>query len=314
MSALPTAWISHRDCLLHDNGPDHPECPDRLRAIQDYLVAHGTDVLMQPYQAPPAERHALERVHTPEYVETILSQPPPDPGEIVYLDPDTSMNAHTLDAALRAAGAAVLATDLVLERKAGLAFCAVRPPGHHAEPNRAMGFCLFNNVAVGAAHALARGVERVAVLDFDLHHGNGTARMFGRHPQVRVYQTYEEAIYPQWRRRGDMGSLIDAPLQPYDGSEALRAAVGKYWLPSLYEFRPQLLYVSAGFDGHAQDPLGDLQFSSEDYGWLAERIREVAHELCEDRVVATLEGGYNLAVLGRCVNEFLRPFLGSPAG
>jgi acetoin utilization deacetylase AcuC-like enzyme len=302
------AWISHRECWLHDMGYGHPEQPRRLQAIEDRLVGSGLDLFLRRIDAPLATPEQLSRVHDPAHVARVLSQ---HPGQgLVHLGADTAMNEHSASAALRAAGAAVLGTELVLDAGAGLAFCAVRPPGHHAEHDRAMGFCLFNNVAVAAAHALTRGLERVAILDFDVHYGNGTADIFGRDPQVRVLGTYQEQLYPHWHTPDDMGSLVDCPLPANAGSAAFRKAVTEVWLPALRDFAPQMLLVSAGFDAHALDPLGGMQLHTEDFGWIGVTLRDFAAEHCSGRILATLEGGYNLEVLGRSVVAFLEPFVG----
>jgi acetoin utilization deacetylase AcuC-like enzyme len=219
------------------------------------------------------------------------------------------MNQHSAHAALLAAGAAVQATDLVLDRRAGLAFAAVRPPGHHAEPDRTMGFCFFNNIGVAAAHALSRGLQRVAILDFDVHYGNGSARMFGYDPRVLVCSTYQIELYPYWQVDPGMRSCVDAGLPPFADGAAFRKAVETQWLPAMEEFAPQALFVSAGFDAHRQDPLSDMRLGVEDFTWVGDTIRRFAEQPCEGRVVATLEGGYNLEVLGASVEAFLRPFI-----
>jgi acetoin utilization deacetylase AcuC-like enzyme len=210
---------------------------------------------------------------------------------------------HTLAAALRG-------VDLALDGKARLAFCAVRPPGHHAERARAMGFCFFNNVAVGAAHALARGLSRIAILDFDVHYGNGTADIFQNDPRVTLLSTYQHPLFPGWKGAPHAPNLVDVPLGPHSGSTAFRAAVATQWLPVLQAQQPELILVSAGFDAHQDDPLGELRLRTEDFGWIGGVIHDVAEACCEGRVVATLEGGYDPAALGRSVEQFLRPFLG----
>jgi len=301
-------WISHPDCLRHEISADHPESPQRLRAIRDRLIASGVDGLLQHDTAPLATREQLVRAHDPAYVDALLATD--TTAGPVHIDADTAVSAHTLPAALRAAGAAVHAVDLVLDGKARLAFCAVRPPGHHAERARAMGFCFFNNVAVGAAHALARGLSRVAILDFDLHYGNGTADIFQRDPRVTLLSTYQHPLFPGWKGAPHAPNLIDVPLPAHSGSTAFRAAVANQWLPVLERLRPELILVSAGFDAHQDDPLGDLRLRTEDFAWLGAVIREVADQCCDGRVVATLEGGYDLDALGRSVERFLRPFLG----
>ena len=302
---MAAAWISHPDCLRHEIAAGHPEAPGRLRAIHDRLVASGLDLLLRHEDAPLATREQLLRVHDVAYVDHLLGGHGPH-----SIDPDTAVGPHTLPAALRAAGASVRAVDLVLDGAVDLAFCAVRPPGHHAERTRAMGFCFFNNVAVGAAHALARGLTRVAILDFDVHYGNGTADIFQRDPRVLLLSTYQHPLYPGWTGAPDAPNLIDVPLPAHSGGTAFRAAVAEQWLPELERHRPELLLVSAGFDAHQDDPLAELRLQSRDYGWIGSVIHEVARELCGNRVVATLEGGYHLPALASSVEHFLRPFLG----
>ncbi len=308
MSNQVVAWITHPDCLLHSMGAAHPECPQRLQVIEDRLRATGLDLLMQRYAATEAAMEALDRVHDPDYVRRVLAVRPL-PGILQAMDPDTSMNEHSAHAALLAAGAAVQATDLVLDGQAGLAFAAVRPPGHHAEPDRTMGFCFFNNIGVAAAHALSRGLARVAILDFDVHYGNGSARMFGHDPRVLVCSTYQIELYPYWQSDAGMTSCIDAGLPPFADGGAFRRAVEQQWLPAMERFAPQALFVSAGFDAHRLDPLSDMRLGFDDFTWVGDVIRHFAAKHCQGRVVATLEGGYNLDVLGPSVEAFLRPFL-----
>ncbi|MDM4769113.1 histone deacetylase family protein [Solimonas sp. SE-A11] len=307
MNTMPVAWITHPDCLLHQMEEGHPESPLRLHAIQDRLMACGIDGFLLHAEAPEATPEQLQRVHTAEHVRFILNAPA-DPPQ--HLDPDTLFMRHTRRAALRAAGSGVQAVDMVLGGKASLAFCAVRPPGHHAERARAMGFCFFNNVAVAAAHALSRGLERVAILDFDVHYGNGTADIFQDDPRVLLCSTYGHPLYPYWAGSGDSASLIDVPLSPYSAGTAFRAAVTEHWLPALERFQPQMLLVSAGFDAHGADPLGNLRLGLDDYRWLGRLVQQLAEQCCEDRVVAMLEGGYDLTALARSVEAFLEPFMG----
>ena len=308
MGSSVLAWLSHPDCLRHVIDPDHPESPRRLDAIHDRMVASGYAGLLTQESAPRATREQLVRVHEPAHVDRLLALE--GAAAHVPVDADTAIGPHTLAAALRAAGAAVRGVDLVLEDRAQLAFCAVRPPGHHAERARAMGFCFFNNVAVGAAHALARGVTRVAILDFDLHYGNGTADIFKGDVRVVLYSTYQHPLYPHWRAPPDAANLVDVALPAQSGGTAFRDAVANHWLPRLQQQRPELILVSAGFDAHQADPLGDLRLRSDDFGWVGGVIRDVAAECCDGRVVATLEGGYDLDALARSVEAFLAPFLG----
>lgn len=304
----PLAWITHAACQQHEMGAEHPESPWRLMAIEDRLLTDGIGDFLQRMEAPLVSVEALQRVHHPEHVKRMLTSDP-RAGEI-QIDPDTRMTQHTLEAARRAAGAGVLAVDRVLRGEAGLAFCAVRPPGHHAERANAMGFCFFNNVAVAAAHALAQGLKRVAVLDFDVHYGNGTADIFKHNARVLMCSTYQHPLYPFWAGVPDSTNLVDVPLRAYADSVAFRAAVTEQWLPRLQSFQPELLLVSAGFDAHAQDPLGDLRLTTDDFRWVGAVIHGVAEACCEGRVVAMLEGGYHLDALSRSVCAFLRPFLG----
>ena len=301
-------WISHPECAAHEIEPGHPESPQRLQAIRDRLIASGLDALLVHEAAPCATREQLLRVHDAAYVDTLLAADAT--AGPVRIDADTALGPRTLAAALRAAGASILGVDLVLEGRADLAFCGVRPPGHHAERARAMGFCFFNNVAVGAAHALARGLSRIAILDFDLHYGNGTADIFRSDPRVTLLSTYQHPLYPGWTGAPDAPNLVDVPLPAHSGSTAFRSAVANHWLPALEQQRPELILVSAGFDAHQDDPLGDLRLQADDYGWIGSVIRDVAQECCEGRVVATLEGGYDLHALARSAERFLQPFLG----
>lgn len=303
----PVAWITHPACSLHDMGEGHPECPERLRAIGDRLRSGGLLDFMQQYEAPRATIEQLTRVHAAEYVQRILGA---EAASLpIHVDPDTVQTVETAEAALRAAGAAVQAVDLVLSDQYGLAFCAVRPPGHHATRDQAMGFCFFNNIAVAAAHALARGLKRVAILDFDLHYGNGTADIFQNDRRVKLYSTYQHPLYPYWSGCADIENLVDVALPPLAGSTEFRKAVEERWMPALVDQRLQIILVSAGFDAHAEDPMGDLRFGYDDYSWIAARIQSLAETYCPGRIVATLEGGYTPHALARSVERFLQPFL-----
>jgi acetoin utilization deacetylase AcuC-like enzyme len=310
MNPAAVAWISHRECLRHEMGADHPECPRRLHVIEDRLRACGLDVFLRHYEAPAATTADLARVHDRDYIHGILSAHPG--ANLLHIDGDTAMNAHTGAAALRAAGAGLLAVDLVLGGHAAMAFAAVRPPGHHAERAQAMGFCFFNNVAVAATYALTRGVARAAILDFDVHFGNGTVQILGGHPHLLLCSLHQSRLYPHWRGEGAPSNLVDAPLSAGEGSAALHLAVTDRWLSALEAFEPELLLVSAGFDAHAQDPMSDLRFGFDDYEWIGTVIERFAAQHCGGRVVAMLEGGYNLDILGPSVESFLRPFVGVP--
>lgn len=303
----PPAWISHPVCARHLAGVEHPEQPRRLAVIEERMRASGLAALMQQIEAPRATPADLARVHSAAVISRVLEGP--GMQEHRWLDADTALTAASADAALHAAGAALLGVDLVLDRQASFVFCATRPPGHHAERERSMGFCLFNSVAVAAAHALHRGLQRVAILDFDVHYGNGTADIFRHDERVLLCSSYQDGIYPGWQGDAGASGLIDVPLQSGTGGTELRSAVEQVWRPAMATFRPELILVSAGFDAHEADPLAGLSWSEDDYAWLAGFIRDFAAEHCAGRVVATLEGGYELQALARSVEAFVEPFV-----
>ncbi len=302
---MVTALLTHPDCVLHEMGAGHPESPQRLKSVLAALEASGLAAKLAAREAPEATREQLERVHAREHVEFVTGAAPS--RGYAYLDPDTSMNAKSLSAALRAAGAVVAATDLVMAGDAQRAFCAVRPPGHHATRARPMGFCIFNNVAVGAAHALAvHGLERVAVLDFDVHHGNGTEDAFHDDPRVMLCSTFQHPYYPYSGADSGNDHIVNVPLPAMTDGRGFRAAVERHWMPALDSYRPQLVFVSAGFDAHRDDPLAHLELDDADYRWVTEQLVELAVRHAGGRVVSTLEGGYDTAALGRCVVEHVR--------
>ncbi|HEX3098507.1 MAG TPA: histone deacetylase family protein [Usitatibacter sp.] len=306
---MQTVLLTHPDCVRHEMGAGHPESPQRLKAILAAIEAAGLAGRLDKREAPEATREHLERVHEHEHVDLIFDSAPA--SGYAFLDPDTSMNPSSLSAALRAAGALVEATDLVLTGQAKRAFCAVRPPGHHATPHRPMGFCIFNNVAIGAAHAIAaHGLERVAILDFDVHHGNGTEDAFHDDPRVMLCSTFQHPYYPYSGAESGNDHIINVPLPAMTDGAGFRAAVERHWMPALDAFRPQLVLVSAGFDAHRDDPLAYLKLDDEDYRWVTERLVEVAERHADGRVVSTLEGGYNTEALGRCAVEHLRVLMG----
>lgn len=306
---MATALFTHPDCSLHEMGAGHPESPQRLKAILAALEASGLTSKLILREAPQALREHLERVHEPEHVDLIFSSAPQ--RGYAYLDPDTSMNAKSLSAALRAAGGVVGATDMVMSGEAANAFCAVRPPGHHATRERPMGFCLFNNVAIGAAHALeAHGLERVAVLDFDVHHGNGTEDAFHEDPRVMLCSTFQHPYYPYSGADSGNDHIINVPLPAMTDGAGFRKAVQRFWIPALEKFKPQMVFVSAGFDAHRDDPLAYLKLDDEDYRWVTEELVDIAARHAQGRVVSTLEGGYNTDALGRCVVEHVRVLAG----
>ncbi len=307
---MTTAFLTHPACNLHDMGAGHPESPQRLGAIKDRLIASGLDGLLKHYEAPLVNREELLRVHTKDYLDDVEASAPRE--GLVQLDPDTAMNPHSLEAARRAAGAVVYGVDLVMARKAQNAFCAVRPPGHHALSNRSMGFCIFNNVAVAAAHArAAHGIKRVAILDFDVHHGNGTEEIFADQPNVMFCSTFQHPFYPYQGADTVSDHIINTPLPAMSGGKEFRAAISEDWLPNVRRFQPELILISAGFDAHREDPLAYLRLIEDDYRWVTAEIVKLADESAKGRIVSTLEGGYNLDALGRSVTEHIRVLLDS---
>ncbi|MFZ5524782.1 MAG: histone deacetylase family protein [Pseudomonadota bacterium] len=306
---MQTAYITHPLCLKHDMGAYHPESPARIRAIEDQLVASGLMGCLQHFEAPEATREQLERVHDADYIDSIFAASPSQ--GLVMLDGDTSMNPYTLQAALRAAGAGVMAVDKVMAGEVENAFCNIRPPGHHAEHARAMGFCIFNNVAVAAAHALAHhGLRRVAIADFDVHHGNGTEDIFHDDPRVLMCSIFQHPFYPYCGADSGNEHMINVPLAAGSGGEEFRTVVTSQWVPALEAFQPELLLISAGFDAHRDDDMAMLQFADEDYSWVTEILKEVAEKYSGKRIVSLLEGGYELHALGRSAASHIKVLSG----
>ncbi len=302
--------FSHRACLQHDPGPHHPECADRLRAVLRALDTEEFSDLLRD-EAPLATTEQLTRIHPPHYVEAILGIRP-EPDDRVALDGDTIMSWGSAEAALRAAGAAVAAVDAVCRAEVRRAFCATRPPGHHAEPGRPMGFCLFANAAIAARHAQAvHGIARVAVVDFDVHHGNGTQACCESDPTIFFASSHQWPCYPGTgapEERG-VGNVLNVPLAPGADGAAFRAAWREHILPALEAFAPGLIVVSAGFDAHARDPLAQLRVREADFGWLTGEICRIADRLCGGRVVSLLEGGYDLDALAASAASHVRALM-----
>lgn len=306
---MATAFYTHPDCMLHEMGQWHPECPARLSAIQDQLIASRIDDLVAHETAPFASEAALARVHTQAHIDYIRGMTPTD--GYVEIDPDTLMNRDTWRAALRAAGAALAATDAVIEGRYDNAFCSVRPPGHHAEPARAMGFCFFNNVAIAARHALdVHGLERVAIVDFDVHHGNGTEAAFANDERVLMCSIFQHPLYPFSGVEHQAPNMVNLPMPARSNGMAVREAVDMFWLPRLDAFKPQMLFVSAGFDAHREDDIGGLGLVESDFEWITAQIVEIARRHAQGRIVSCLEGGYSLSALGRSVVAHLRVLAG----
>jgi acetoin utilization deacetylase AcuC-like enzyme len=307
---MTTAFYSHPDCLQHEMGEWHPECPSRLQAIEDQLIASRIDALIErDDSAPLASEADLLRVHTQAHVDYLRNQAPLE--RYAAIDPDTSMNPHTWQAALRAAGAAIAATDAVIAGRYENAFCSVRPPGHHAEPARAMGFCFFNNVAIAARHALeVHGLERVAVIDFDVHHGNGTEAAFAGDPRVLMCSFFQHPFYPFSGADHQASNMVNLPMPARTKGMEVREAIDMMWLPRLDAFKPEMVFISAGFDAHREDDLGNMGLVEDDFAWITAKIREVADRHAQGRIVSCLEGGYNLSALGRSVVAHLRVLAG----
>jgi acetoin utilization deacetylase AcuC-like enzyme len=296
---MTTGYITHPDFLKHEMGSHHPECPERIQAINDQMIRSGIDRFLTHLDAPLASEDQLELVHSTDHIAFVREQAPQ--SGYAMLDGDTIMNPHTWQAALRAAGAAIAGVDAVMKGEVENVFCAVRPPGHHAEPTRSMGFCLFDNVAIAARYAMETyGMERVAIIDFDVHHGNGTEAAFFNDPSVLMCSIFQHPFYP-YSGLDHANNMVNVPLPAATRGDVVRSVVEEKWLPALRNFEPQLIIISAGFDAHREDDLGQMGLVEDDYVWITKRLKEVAHQYANDRIVSCLEGGYNLSALGRSV-------------
>ena len=306
---MSTAFYSHAECRMHDMGAGHPECPQRLDAISDHLLATGLDVALDFRDAPLATLEQISRAHASGYVlqlQDLLVQVQ-DSQQSKALDPDTIACPGTWKAALRAAGAAVAATDDVLAGRVQNAFCAVRPPGHHATRDETMGFCFFNNVAVAARHALdVRGLQRVAIIDFDVHHGNGTEDIIAGDDRVLMCSFFQHPLYPYSGAVPKGTNMVNVPIAPYTRGTELRETILAMWMPALEAFKPEMVFISAGFDAHREDDLGQLGLVEADYEWITRQLVDLATRHCNGRIVSCLEGGYNLSALARSVAAHLR--------
>ena len=303
---MSTAIYSHPDCLRHEMGDWHPESPARLQAIDDQLILARLDGLIEQRSAPLAAMADILRNHTPAAVALVRDHVPRE-GDYYPLDGDTILCHHSYQAALRAAGAAVAATDAVIAGDIDNAFCSVRPPGHHATPGTPMGFCLFNNVAIAARHAMdVHGLTRVAIVDFDVHHGNGTADAFRGDPRVLMVSLFQHPFYPYSDPEPITATSVNVPVPALCDGEAVRTLVQDHWLPALHAHRPQMIFVSAGFDGHREDDMGGIGLVEADYAWITRQIMEVARQHAQGRIVSCLEGGYALSALGRSVVAHLK--------
>lgn len=301
---MTTAFYTHADCARHEMGSWHPESPARLQAIEDQLIASRISNLLDHREAPVAQLSDLARVHSLDAISRIRENCPNVDADERYfpLDADTTLNPYTWRAALRAAGAAIAATDAVIDGEIENAFCSIRPPGHHATPIEAMGFCMFNNVAIAAKHALeVRGLQRVAVVDFDVHHGNGTEESFRNDPRVLMVSFFQHPFYPYLGTEYPASNMVNLPMPAHSGGEVVRKVVLEKWLPALHQQRPEMIFISAGFDAHREDEMGQMGLVEADYAWITQQIKDVAKLYAQDRIVSCLEGGYHLSSLARSV-------------
>ena len=309
-----TGYFSHPDCKKHEMGAGHPECPERLDAIDDWLLATGVAAALDQREAPLAALGDIELAHDRSMVAGIRGLSNALAEEInaggpshAQIDPDTSLNVQSWNSALRAAGATIAATDAVMAGEMENAFCAVRPPGHHACRDHSMGFCIFNSVAVAAKYALARhGLARVAIIDFDVHHGNGTEDIVRGDDRILMLSFFQHPFYPHSGTRGQAGNMVNVPVAAYTKGAEVRELIDLLWIPRLEEFKPEMLFISAGFDAHRDDDLGQMGLVEQDYAWITERLKNVARRHAKGRIVSSLEGGYNLNALARSVEAHIR--------
>jgi len=309
-----TGYFYHPDCHKHEMGAGHPECPERLDAIEDRLLASGVRDALDCREAPQAPIADLELAHGRMHIASLRGLTDSLREEInaggpthAQVDPDTSINVHTWDAALRAAGAAIAATDAVMAGEMENAFCAVRPPGHHACRDKAMGFCFFNNVAVAARYALERhGLKRVAIADFDVHHGNGTEDIVAGDQRIMMVSFFQHPFYPDGGARSNASNLVNLPVPAYTKGDAVRELIVSTWLPRLEAYKPEMIFISAGFDAHREDDLGQLGLVESDFAWITAQLKDVAQRHAQGRVISCLEGGYNLGALARSVEAHIR--------
>ncbi len=301
---MSTAYISHPDFMKHEMGRHHPECPERIAAIEDQLIQSRLDAHLKRIDPPLASEADITRVHSEDHLAFVKSKAPS--SGYAMIDGDTIMNPATWTVSLRAAGAAMAAVDAVMQGEVNNAFCAIRPPGHHAEPHRSMGFCVFNNVAIATRYAIEKyDLDRVAVIDFDVHHGNGTEAAFINDPHVLMCSFFQHPFYPYSGLDGG-DNMVNVPLPASTNGKIVRDMISKTWIPRLDEFKPQLIIISAGFDAHREDDLGQMGLVEDDYVWMTKQLMEVANRYCDGKIVSCLEGGYNLSALGRSVAAHLK--------
>lgn len=313
-----TGFYTHRDCRKHEMGPGHPECPERLDAIEDRLLASGLDMALTRLEAPLASLDEIELAHSRMHLaalrglsDMLVEEREAGGPRYATIDPDTALNVDSWSAILRGAGAALAATDAVMAGELENAFCAVRPPGHHACREKAMGFCFVNNVAVAAKYAVERHrLKRVAIVDFDVHHGNGTEDIVAGDNRILMVSFYQHPFYPHGGSQSNADNLVNVPVPAYTKGMAIRELVDMLWIPRLEAHKPEMIFISAGFDAHREDDLAQLGLVEEDYAWITERLMEVARRYSKRRIVSCLEGGYNLSALGRSVEAHVRALAG----
>ncbi|XQW86101.1 histone deacetylase family protein [Thalassotalea piscium] len=302
--------ISHHKCSQHEMGDYHPESPKRMAAIQDQLIRSGLEYVVRQIDATPIDRSLLYLAHSRKYVDYIFENAPSE--GLFRLDDDTAMNSGSLPAALLSAGAAINAVDLVMEKKLSAAFCATRPPGHHAEYDKGMGFCFFNNIAIAAAYAKKKyNLARVAIVDFDVHHGNGTENIVKDKEGYLFCSSYQYPFYPFEMKESDTPPIINTPLAPTSKGPDFRKAITEHWLPALNKFKPEFIFISAGFDAHLEDEMSSISLTEADYRWVTDELKIIADTYAEGRIVSMLEGGYALSALGRSVVEHIKGLIGN---
>ncbi|BDT67978.1 histone deacetylase-like amidohydrolase [Comamonadaceae bacterium OS-1] len=309
-----TGYYTHPACRKHEMGAGHPECPARLDAIDDRLLITGVGDALEHLQAAPAALADIELAHSRSLISNLRGLTDTLREDInaggpthAQVDPDTSLNIYTWDAALAAAGATLAATDAVIAGELENAFCAVRPPGHHAGRDTASGFCFFNNVAIAAKYALERhGLQRVAIVDFDVHHGNGTENIVAGDERILMVSFYQHPFYPEGGALSDAANLVNIPVPAYTRGMEVRELIEMVWIPRLEEHRPEMIFISAGFDAHREDDMGQMGLVEQDYAWITMRIKDIARRFAKGRIVSSLEGGYDLSALGRSVEAHIR--------
>ena len=314
MSVSKTGYFTHRDCWKHEMGPGHPECPERLDAIEDRLLVSGVFDALERYDAPQAATADLELAHDRMHVammrgysELLAEEVQAGGPQFSQIDPDTSINVHTWNAALRSAGAGMAATDAVMAGEIENAFCAVRPPGHHATRNKAQGFCFFNNVSVAAKYALERyHLQRVAVVDFDVHHGDGTENILAGDMRALMVGIFQHPFYPFCGDQNPAANMLNVPIPAYTRGMDIREIIEMSWIPRLEEFQPEMIFISAGFDAHREDDMGQLGLTEQDFAWITQRIKDIAKRYSKGRIVSLLEGGYVMSPLARSVEAHIR--------